>query len=182
MKKHSVSILTLTLATLVSASFGINQAYATTGATVSAATVSATVMSPITLSETTHMNFGKVAALSATAGTVVLDTSNSATSAALKVVGTAAASAVFTVGGDKSATYAITLPSSASTITGGTGSDTMTVDTFVAKSASTGAATTGTIDATSGSDTFNVGATLHVAAGQGAGSYSGTYSVSVDYN
>ncbi len=33
-----------------------------------------------------------------------------------------------------------------------------------------------------GSDTFNVGATLHVGATQAAGTYSGTVAVTVSYN
>ena len=33
-----------------------------------------------------------------------------------------------------------------------------------------------------GSDTFNVGATLNVGATQAAGTYSGTFAVTVNYN
>ncbi len=40
----------------------------------------------------------------------------------------------------------------------------------------------GTPTLAGGSDTFNVGATLHVGATQAAGPYSGTFAVTVNYN
>ncbi len=51
----------------------------------------------------------------------------------------------------------------------------MTIDTF-----NHDAGATPTL--AGGSDTFNVGATLHVGATQAAGTYSGTFSVTVNYN
>ena len=81
--------------------------------------------------------------------------------------------AVFEVSGNGNAIYIITLPASA-TVTSGANS--MTVDKF--KSNPLG---TGTLDAT-GNDSFTVGATLNVGASQVAGTYTGTFSVSVDYN
>ncbi len=51
----------------------------------------------------------------------------------------------------------------------------MTVDTF-----NDDAGATPTL--VGGSDTFNVGATLNVGAAQVAGTYSGTFAVTVNYN
>ena len=85
--------------------------------------------------------------------------------------GTPAASS-FDVTGEPGQVYSITLPSSA-TLT--SGANTMTVDTFTHDSGATPSLV-------AGSDTFNVGATLNVGAAQAAGSYSGTFAVTVNYN
>ena len=80
--------------------------------------------------------------------------------------------ASFDVTGDGNANYSITLPSSTTLSSGG---NTMIVDTF---NHDAGASPT----LVGGSDTFNVGATLHVGATQASGTYSGTFSVTVNYN
>ena len=82
------------------------------------------------------------------------------------------AAAAFDVTGEGASTYSITLPSSA---TLSSGANTMTVDTF-----NHDAGATPTLSG--GSDTFNVGATLNVGATQASGTYSGTFSVTVNYN
>ena len=74
--------------------------------------------------------------------------------------------------GEGANTYSITLPSSATLTSGG---DTMTIDTFNHDAG-------GTPTLSGGSDTFNVGATLNVGATQAGGTYSGTFSVTVNYN
>ena len=78
----------------------------------------------------------------------------------------------FSVTGEGSQTYAITLPSSATLTSGG---NTMTVDTFTHDAG-------GSPTLSGGSDSFNVGATLQVGGSQAAGVYSGTYAVTVNYN
>jgi len=50
----------------------------------------------------------------------------------------------------------------------------MTVDTFTSTPSGTGTLT-------GGAETLNVGATLQVGIGQATGSYTGTYSVTVNY-
>ena len=52
----------------------------------------------------------------------------------------------------------------------------MSVDTFNHDAGATPSLSGG------GSDTFNVGATLNVGATQAAGTYSGTFDVTVNYN
>jgi hypothetical protein len=81
-------------------------------------------------------------------------------------------SGVFTVTGAAGIGFSITLPATA-TITSGV--NTMTVNAFTSTPSGTGTLVAGTA-------TVNVGATLNVAANQVAGSYTGTYPVTVNYN
>lgn len=125
----------------------------------------------ITLSNGASLQFGQIVA-GGTSGTVIVSPSGTRTSMGGTTLGNSAGAraAAFTVTGDVDATYGITLPS-ATTLS--SGSDTMTVDAF-------------THDATGvlagGSETFHVGATLHVAGSQVSGSYSGTFMVIVTYD
>jgi hypothetical protein len=88
-------------------------------------------------------------------------------------VGTVAA-ASFTVSGQGSYTYSISLPSTC-TITDA-GSHTMTVNGFTSNPATTGALSSG------GTQTLTVGATLNVIAGQSAGTYTNATGVPVTVN
>ena len=140
------------------------------------ATSTATIITPITLTKVNDMNFGNIL-VSGTLGTVVLTPASARSltgGVSLASTGTVTA-ASFTVGGSGSNTYAITLPTGATTLT--SGANTMTCDTWTSIPSSTGVLS-------SGSQTLNVGATLHVAANQATGTYvSGTaFTVSVDYN
>jgi hypothetical protein len=88
--------------------------------------------------------------------------------------------AVFTVTGVADATYDIILPNTELEISDGSGHQ-MTVKTFT--SAPEGSAVNSTRGSlTNGTQNFKVGATLVVGAGQQAGSYSGNFPVSVNYN
>lgn len=141
------------------------------------ATGSATILTPITLTKKTNLNFGSMTS-SASSGTCVLSTdgTRSATGGVtLLATAPVAANASFSVGGAAGATYTITLPETIA-VTAGTNS--MTIDTWTAKAAS---GTTATI-ADSGTDTFTLGGTLNVDANQAAGTYTGNFSVSVAYN
>jgi Domain of unknown function (DUF4402) len=137
------------------------------------ASASVTIVSAISITKTVDMNFGDVVE---GAGTVILATDNGRTATGNTTLGnsTAAAAASFSVTGDSGATYAITLPGSAITLTG-TGTD-MTVDTFV----SDHPGDTGTL--TGGTDTILVGATLNVGATQTTGAYTGSFDLTVAYN
>ena len=142
------------------------------------ATATATIVTPISIAEVVNMNFGNVAVQTATGGTVVMtpagvrSTTGGVTLPAINGTVTAAS---FTVTGNGTYTYAITLPASAVTLT--SGANTMTADTWTSTPTATGILTAGT-------QTLNVGATLNVAAAQAAGIYvSGTpFSVTVNYN
>jgi Domain of unknown function (DUF4402) len=136
----------------------------------------ARIVSPILITKTADLNFGDVVP-SGAAGTVTVTPagSRSALLGATLGSGTGVAAAGFNVTGQASATYAITLPASPASITDGA-SHTMSVGSFVS---SLGA--TGTLSGT-GSQALTVGATLNVLASQAAGSYTGSFSVSVNYN
>ena len=159
-------------ASLMISSEVFSQASATASAT-------ATIVTPISITKTVDMNFGNVAVTS-NGGTVVLATNSTRTLTGgvtlPNVTGTVTA-ASFTVNGTADYTYAITLPSSATTIYNAN-LETMSVDGW----ASTPSAT-GTLDGT-GAQTLNVGATLHVAAGQQEGVYTSStpFTVTVNYN
>jgi len=146
----------------------------TTGATTSAS-ATAVILTPISISNGADMDFGSVAVNATTDGTVVLTAAAATTrsvSGGVTAVGGTPSSAAFTVTGVADQTYSITLPTDGTTVLTGPGPD-MGVD-FVCNLGTSGLLTGGT-------ETFYVGATLSVAGGQTAGSYSGTFEVSVDY-
>jgi hypothetical protein len=167
MKKLTTLALTVFGLTLGSYAFAQNTATATANAT-------ARIISPISISKTADLNFGDVVA-SGAAGSVALSTAGVRTPAGGASLGSGAAvtAAAFTVSGQGSATYAITLPASA-TVT--SGANTMTVNGFTSNPSGTGALSAG------GSQNLLVGATLNVGASQATGTYSGTFDVTVTYN
>lgn len=135
-------------------------------------TANATMVAPISMAATSAMEFASLAATT-TAGTVVLSTAGARSGTDVDVLsGGSPAAAVFTVSGANNATYSLTLPSTPQTLT--SGGDTMTLTAFTEDS-------TETLNG-SGSEAFNVGATLNVGISQPAGSYTGTYTVTVAYN
>lgn len=151
---------------------------ATTFAQVSAtATASATIITPLTITWASDMNFGNLYVSPTTGGTVVLTPAGarSVTSGvSLPVVPGTVTSASFTVSGLADATYSITLPAGVATLAGP--GLPMTVDTWTSSPTPTGTLTGGT-------ETLTVGGTLHVAAAQAIGSYiSGNFTITVNYN
>lgn len=144
------------------------------------ATATATIVTPISISKTTDMDFGNVAVHATDLGTVVLAPAGTRTATAgvtLPATAGTPAAAVFTVSGQGGYTYAITLPQTASTLED-LASNTMSVDTWTSVPS-----TTGTLSS-SGTETLSIGATLHVAGGQAAGTYTTAqdFAVTVNYN
>ena len=154
---------------------GTNVSFAQATATAAA---SATIITPITITKTADMNFGNVAVSAATAGTVVLAPAGTRTTGGAggvtlpSTTGTVAA-ASFTVSGQASYTYAITLPTSATITSSG---NTMTVNGFTSTPSATGTLSSG------GTQTLTVGATLNVAAAQAVGTYTNSSAVPVTVN
>jgi len=152
-----------------------NSSFAQATATASA---SATIITPITIVKNVDMNFGNVAVSASLAGTVVLAPAGTRTTGGAGGVtlpsntGTVAG-ADFTVSGQASYTYAITLPASA---TISSGSNTMTVNGFTSSPATTGTLSTG------GTQDLKVGATLNVTAAQASGTYTNSTGVQVTVN
>ena len=139
-------------------------------------TAGATIVTPIAIAAGLPMSFGN---LSTTTGGTVLLTAAGVRSVAGGAVtlptptGTVQA-ATFTVTGGTTATYTITLPGAASTLTDA-GSHTMTLDTWTSNPSGTGTLAAGT-------QTVSVGGTLHLSSAQAVGTYSGSFSVTVNYN
>lgn len=132
-------------------------------------TASATVLTPIAIAAGTALNFGTLAG-NASGGTVVVTAAGArSTTGTVVVTGAAFSAGTFTVTGTGAATFAVTYPGSFNVVSG---SDTMAV-------AVTGAAT-GTLSG--GTVSLPVGGTLTVGANQAAGSYTGTYVMTVEYN
>ncbi len=108
-----------------------------------------------------------------TAGTVTVTTAGGRTSVDVDLLGGTPAAASFDVTGKGNANYSITFSSPATLTSGG---NSMTVDTFNHDAGGSPTLPGG------GSETFNVGATLHVGGTQAAGTYSGTFTATVNYN
>ncbi|HEV7233206.1 MAG TPA: DUF4402 domain-containing protein [Sphingorhabdus sp.] len=147
-------------------------ALASTGANAATQTATAEVdiVAAVTLTQDAGLDFGVVAS-SAAAGTVTLPTgSNTRTcSAAVTCVGTANRGQ-FTVGNATSGyVVAITVPA-ATTLASGANTMSLTLNPSMTSFTSTGV-----------SQIFYVGGTLSVGANQAAGTYTGTYNVSADY-
>ncbi len=134
--------------------------------------VTATLAAPISISAAGDLDFGTMVPTGNPGGTVTVTPAGARSSTDVDLLGGTPAAASFDVTGEGNANYSITLPSSTTLTSGG---NTMTVDTFT-DDAGANPRLTG------GSDTFNVGATLHVGATQASGTYSGTFSVTANYN
>ena len=158
---------------------------ATASAQVSAnAPTTATIVKPIGITKNTDMHFGNVA-VSSTAGTVLMTASLTPTRTASggvtlpKTASGTPTAAKFTVTGQGTYTYEITVPETAFTLDeDGEGTDTMTVDAFTSTPSATGTL------AADGTEIVYVGATLNVKASQVAGAYSNAtgFVVTVNYN
>lgn len=151
-------------------------------AATATATATAEVLNSLTLTADSALDFGQIAANGG--GTVAVNYDNTKVTSSLSsgnpLVSTGTvAPAAFTVTGSANANVAVTLPTSASTLTwqgtwtGSGSAPTMSLDTFNGLSAVA-------LNA-SGTGNFNVGGTLHVGANQYPGTYSGTFNVSVEY-
>ncbi|MHB8914704.1 MAG: DUF4402 domain-containing protein [Thiobacillus sp.] len=170
-KQQGLKLALVSTFALGSVGFGVSSHAATTSASGTA-----TVIVDMGITKNVDLRFGKFAA--GTGGTVVMTTAGvrSKCGTVLFSALDAGGAASFAVTGDSTATYAITLPSTAVTITHSTvTTNTMSVGTFVSNPSGTGTLT-------NGAQTLLVGGTLTVASAQAAGLYSGSFSVTVDYN
>ena len=176
MRRHE-GFIRLALSALVALAATSTVALAQQSTATTSANAGATVVAAISISSTADLDFGAVVA-GGTLGTVVQTAASSpgrsSTGGTKLGNATTVSPATFSVTGEPSATYAITLPSSPVTISAG--SDDMTIDTFTSSPSGTGTLSGG------GAQTVYVGGTLHVAANQPAGIYTGTFNVTVAYN
>jgi hypothetical protein len=168
MKKLLISAGALAALALSTPAFAANTAPAT-------ATVN--IVSPLTLTNNTALNFGTIVANSgAFAGEVVhMDMLNNRTCpATLTCSGTTVTSAGFTISGTKGQTVVLTMP--AAVTLNGPGGATLNVDLSGDEPA-----TNPVLDATTGLATFAIGGKLTIPVGTGDGVYSNTFNVTANY-
>lgn len=153
------------------------------------ASANAVIAKPITIVSTANLDFGTIVPNSTGNGaiSVLVDTASTTPPTLGGVVdgawlGGTISSAAFDVTGRPNATYAITVPAAAVTITGTNPANTMTVGSFTESTA--GAGGTLLVGATPGlgEHNFTVGATLSVPEAQADDTYAGNFSVTVAYN
>jgi hypothetical protein len=155
-------------------------------AATATATATAPVVTPITITKTADLAFGKFAS-GATIGTVVVDTAGGITrTGGVSSGGGTFTAAAFTVSGDKGSAYNIDTSATTANLTSTTNpTDTMALalitDVATGAGATTGTVASGLLDATSGNQIVRVGGSLAVGINQAAGSYTGTVSVAVLY-
>ncbi len=134
-----------------------------------AANAKARVLAAVTLSQTADLNFGTIVP-GTTASTVVVNSGGGSICGAGLSCLIAGAAGGFNVGGTTGETVALTSDATAS-LSNGTGG-TMNV---------TGLSLSNATLVLAGGDTFTVGGTLNVGAAQAAGSYTGSFNVSANY-
>lgn len=152
-------------------------AYQKAQAATSNMTVDAVLIAPVTITCGTNLDFGTM--ISGTAATVTISTAGARSDGGAGVlVGAGGQEGACTVTGAN--TYVVDVSIPATTVTDGT--DTMNVNTFLIRPTGAGAdvAIPGsyTLD---GTDDFTVGANLVIAGTEGAGTYTGTAAVTIDY-
>lgn len=131
----------------------------------------ADIVAPLQVANATALYFGTVVPSIANADTVIVSATGAKTCGAeLTCLTSDHTAAAFNVTGETDRVYTITLPNSVQI---SNGSENMDVDNF------TGSKASGTL--TSGADSFTVGGTLDVGANQAAGEYTGTFTVTVEY-
>jgi hypothetical protein len=136
----------------------------------------ATVLKSLTVLKQADLDFGKLVA--AGAGTAVINPVSGAvtTTGAVMPMGTSAHRALFTATGSRNSVVLIKLPKNPVTLTRVGGTETMTLDSWTLS----GAANRNVI--AKEPFTFAVGGTLHINANQAEGTYTGMFTVDVQYN
>ena len=139
-----------------------------------AGTVAAEVVTPLTITESTPMDFGTVAG-GTTLGTIIMtDTGARSATGGAQFIGADGVAGVFTITGLADASITVSTPDTVATLVG-TGADMG----FVLASGTYPGTLTG------GSIAVNFGGTLSIGASQTAGSYAtvgNTFTVQVDYD
>ncbi len=158
---------------------GIQSVKADGGSAQASANATATIVKAISIDKVKDLRFGKIIAAS-TEGQVAIQLDGTRTIAAGNVAlfnqGSDHQAASFKTMGTPGAAYYLVLPADGSvSLTGPSGSTPMTIEGFIHSA-------TGTLDASTGEETFNVGGTLNVGANQAPGQYTGTFTVTAAYN
>ena len=134
---------------------------------------SATILEALVLNKVADLSFANIVPDTANPGTVVVSPAGARTCGAGLICSGTVSAADFSINGAPGATFALTMPTAANITSG---SDTMQVNNFT----NSLGGLTGTL--TGGTAAFQLGATLNVGANQAVGTYTGTFTVTVDYN
>lgn len=145
----------------------------------------AIIVTRLSLVKTDDLNFGKIVAGTA-AGTVTVTPAGSrSATGGVRLAGTGAQPAAFSGYGFLNQTVSISVNSNTPVVRRVGGSETMQFDTFIIGSTPTAQLTTAPlafrIGSTTGMFAFPVGATLRVKARQTPGLYTGSFSVTINY-
>jgi hypothetical protein len=171
MKKTVFLLVSLFLMVLAT-----QQINAQTASATKEASAYATIITPISIEKVQDLYFGNIVAGTGS-GTVKVTTDDLRTKTGDVILPAATPGTIqaakFTVNGLADATYSITLPASIEISL--SGASPMLVSDFTSNPNGTGILTAGT-------QTLAVGATLKVNGGQAAGTYAGTFDVTVAYN
>jgi len=188
MKKVFLSIVAIAALVALPMSVSAQTVVGTNTVTSSSVTGRAKIIQPISITSSSELNFGTIASAT-TATTVTLTSGNTRsktgggtliTEGLLNIATTVPS---FTVNGEKGAAYTITLPTTVQLKGTASASNTMDVTDFVTSlNADPDLDNNGTLDASTGSQPFTIGATLTVKANQVSDIYTGTFTVTTAYN
>lgn len=155
---------------IAAALLGGSAAQAATGT----GTATAKVLTPLTVTSTRDLAFGTIVPQTS-ASTVAVSSAGVVTCGALTCIGTRT-SGQFSITGTAGQVVSITAPLAATsfTLTEPVASNTMSINNVTVSAASA--------TLTGGTASFTVGGTLNVGANQAEGDYTGSYTVTVNYN
>lgn len=138
---------------------------------------SATVVRTLAVTSTSQLSFGTFASGNASGTLVMSATGNrSATGGVTLVASNPGTNASVNLQGTPGTSFSVSLPTSVQ-LTAAVGTATMTLGSFT----TTLTAAQGSLN-TSGSSSFGIGGTLSVGANQATGTYSGNFTVTLNYN
>ena len=173
-------LLTASLFTVLSLTSMLAANAANNNTATATATASANILRGITIAKTQDLKFGQIVPNGGGVITVSPAGSRTLFSGDATLIDESyspISAAAFTVNGDGGHNYDIDLPDN---IQIKNGDAEMTVDNFKCSIATNVGTLSGALNA-AGSETFTVGADLHVDAAQAYGAYSGTFPVTVTY-
>ena len=165
---------TLRLAAVGAALAAASFATSASAAATATATATAEILSSLTLTADSALDFGLIAPN--TGGTVTVNADNTVSQTGALISTGTRVPAGFTVTGTNGASVVVTLPSAPVDLTRVSGTETMSLGGF-----NTNPVGAFQLSPTTGQGTFSVGGTLTVGANQVAGVYNGTFNVSVEY-
>jgi hypothetical protein len=174
----------ISIVTLITAVVAVSTTASAQESATGNGTTTTRIVAPITITGGSVLSFGDVAAIS-TIATVTVSTEGARSQSDNRSIpassgSTDVSNSTFTVGGEPSYTYAITLPADdvITLVNADLATETMKLTAFVSSPSATG------VIAAGGTQELKVGATLNVGVGQATGNYEAPdgFDVIVNYN